>query len=99
MPRAFVFERERVGYRRMAPRRDEKKRLGKKHRQASTRPKKGKAPQSKLGTQAVTGAVAPKARKKIATKRAEAAKKGEDASAVVLSLRPSERLRRMGWAQ
>ncbi len=48
--------------------REEKKRMGKKHRQASTRPKKGKAPRS----QAVTGAVAPKARKKIATKKAAA---------------------------
>jgi len=59
----------------MAPRREEKKRLGKKHRQASTRPKKGKAPRTKLG--AVTGAVAPKARKKIATKKAEAERKAK----------------------
>ncbi len=50
----------------MAPKGDGKKRLGKKHRQASTRPKKGKAPR----TTPVTGAVAPKARKKIASKRA-----------------------------
>ncbi len=50
----------------MAPRGGGKKRLGKKHRQASTRPKKGKAPR----TTPVTGAVAPKARKKIASKRA-----------------------------
>ena len=49
----------------MAPRRDQKKRMGKKHRQASTRPKKGKAPRAS----AVTGAVAPKARKKIASKK------------------------------
>ena len=57
----------------MAPKREQKKRLGKKHRQASTRPKKGKAPRA----QAVTGAVAPKARKKIATKRAEAERKAK----------------------
>ena len=54
----------------MAQRRDEKKRMGKKHRQASTRPKKGKAPRVKSGG-AVTGAVAPKTRKKIATKKAD----------------------------
>ena len=60
----------------MAPKREAKKRLGKKHRQASTRPKKGKAPRSKPGS-AVTGAVAPKARKKIATKRAEEARKAK----------------------
>ena len=54
----------------MAPRREQKKRMGKKHRQASTRPKKGKAPRSTP----VTGAVAPKARKKLATKRAAAEK-------------------------
>ncbi len=57
----------------MAPKREQKKRLGKKHRQASTRPKKGKAPRA----QAVTGAVPPKARKKIATKRAEAERKAK----------------------
>ncbi len=56
----------------MAPRREQKKRMGKKHREASTRPKKGKAPR----TQAVTGAVAPKARKKLASKQAAAAKAG-----------------------
>ncbi len=55
----------------MAPKRDQKKRLGKKHRQASTRPKKGKnAPR----VTAVTGAVSPKKRKEIATKKAAAAK-------------------------
>ena len=54
----------------MAPRRDQKKRLGKKHRQASTRPKKGRAPR----TTPVTGAVAPKARKKIASKKTAAEK-------------------------
>ena len=57
--------------------RDEKKRLGKKHRQASTRPKKGKAPRAAGGRGAVTGAVAPKARKKIATKKAEAERKAK----------------------
>ncbi len=55
----------------MAPRREEKKRLGKKHRQASTRPKKGKAPR----VAPVTGAVAPKQRKKLSTAKAEAEKK------------------------
>jgi GTP-binding protein len=44
----------------------EKKRLGKKHRQASTRPKMGRnAPKST----ATTGAVAPKKRKELATKK------------------------------
>ena len=57
--------------------REEKKRLGKKHRQASTRPKKGKAPRAAGGRGAVTGAVAPKARKKIATKKAEAERKAK----------------------
>jgi GTP-binding protein len=55
----------------MAPKRDQKKRLGKKHRQASTRPKKGK---SAPRVTAVTGAVSPKKRKEIATKKAAAAK-------------------------
>ncbi len=62
--------KQRQGDERMAPRRDEKKRMGKKHRQASTRPKQGKAPR----TSAVTGAVAPKARKKIAAKKSAAEK-------------------------
>ena len=53
----------------MAPKRDQKKRLGKKHRQASTRPKLGKAPRT--GAQ-VTNA-APKKRKAISTKQAAAA--------------------------
>ncbi len=56
----------------MAPKREIKKRMGKKHRQASTRPKLGKGPAKgarKKGS-AVTGAVAPKNRKKLATKRA-----------------------------
>ena len=53
----------------MAP---EKKRLGKKHRQASTRPKKGRAPKATP----TTGAVDPRKRKIVATKKAkEAAKK------------------------
>ncbi len=56
----------------MAPKREIKKRMGKKHRQASTRPKLGKGPAKgarKKGS-AITGAVAPKNRKKLATKRA-----------------------------
>ncbi len=55
----------------MAPKREIKKRMGKKHRQASTRPKLGKGPAkgARKGS-AVTGAVAPKNRKKLATKRA-----------------------------
>jgi GTP-binding protein len=48
----------------------EKKRLGKKHRQASTRPKMGK---STPRTGATTGAVSPKKRKEIAAKKAAAA--------------------------
>ncbi len=50
--------------------RDDRKRLGKKHRQASTRPKKGRAPK----VAPTTGAVDPRKRKIIATKRAEADK-------------------------
>jgi GTPase len=50
--------------------RDGKKRLGKKHRQASTRPKKGRAPR----VAPTTGAVDPRKRKVISTKRAEADK-------------------------
>ncbi len=55
----------------MAPKREIKKRMGKKHRQASTRPKLGKGPAkgARKGS-AVTGAVAPKQRKKLASKRA-----------------------------
>lgn len=55
----------------MAPRREQKKRMGKKHRQASTRPKLGKGPAkgARKGS-AVTGAAAPKQRKKLASKRA-----------------------------
>ncbi|HEY0163289.1 MAG TPA: ribosome biogenesis GTPase Der [Edaphobacter sp.] len=48
----------------------EQKRLGKKHRQASTRPKKGRAPKAVP----TTGAVAPKKRKVISAKQAEAEK-------------------------
>src|SRR5277367_6775476 len=50
--------------------RDGKKRLGKKHRQASTRPKKGRAPKSTP----TTGAVDPRKRKVLSTKRAAADK-------------------------
>jgi GTPase len=46
--------------------RDGRKRLGKKHRQASTRPKKGRAPKSTP----TTGAVDPRKRKVLSTKRA-----------------------------
>ncbi len=56
----------------MAPRREEKKRMGKKHRQASTRPRQGKTPGSR-GT-AATGAASPKKRKQIAAKKAVAQK-------------------------
>jgi GTPase len=48
----------------------EKKRLGKKHRQANTRPKKGRAPR----TAPTTGAVDPRKRKILSTKRAAAEK-------------------------
>ncbi len=51
--------------------RDSKKRLGKKHRQAATRPKKGRAPK----VTPTTGAVDPRKRKSIAAKRAEADRK------------------------
>src|ERR1700753_2419384 len=47
----------------------EKKRRGKKHRQASTRPKMGK---STPKTGATTGAVSPKKRKELAAKKAAA---------------------------
>ena len=49
---------------------DNKKRLGKKHRQASTRPKKGRAPKSAP----TTGAVDPRKRKQLSTKKALAEK-------------------------
>ncbi|MDR3571272.1 MAG: ribosome biogenesis GTPase Der, partial [Candidatus Pacebacteria bacterium] len=51
--------------------RDDRKRLGKKHRQASTRPKKGRAPRATP----TTGAVDPRKRKVLSTKRAEQEKK------------------------
>ena len=51
--------------------RDDKKRLGKKHRQASTRPKKGRAPR----VAPTTGAVDPRKRKTIAAKKALLEKK------------------------
>ncbi|HTV08638.1 MAG TPA: ribosome biogenesis GTPase Der [Candidatus Aquilonibacter sp.] len=54
----------------MAPRRDQKKRMGKKHRQASTRPRLGKAPR----TGAQMANVAPKKRKALSSKKAAAAK-------------------------
>jgi GTP-binding protein len=50
--------------------RDNRKRLGKKHRQASTRPKKGRAPK----VAPTTGAVDPRKRKVLATKKAAEAK-------------------------
>ena len=50
--------------------RDDKKRLGKKHRQASTRPKKGRAPKATP----TTGAVDPRKRKVLSTKKAMAEK-------------------------
>ena len=54
----------------MAARRDEKKRMGKRHRQASTRPRKGKAPR----TGAQMASVAPKKRKALSSKKAAEAK-------------------------
>ena len=51
--------------------RDDKKRLGKKHRQASTRPKQGRAPH----VTPTTGAVDPRKRKAISAKRAALVKK------------------------
>ncbi len=55
----------------MAAKRTEKKRLGKKHRQSSTRPKMGRT--APRGT-ATTGAVSPKKRKELAAKKAAATK-------------------------
>jgi GTP-binding protein len=50
------------------------KRLGKKHRQASTRPKKGRAPKSSATTGATRiGAVDPKKRKELSAKKAKEA--------------------------
>jgi GTP-binding protein len=54
--------------------RDDRKRLGKKHRQASTRPKQGRAPRTTPTTGAVTGKAAPRKRKVLSTKRATLAK-------------------------
>jgi GTP-binding protein len=54
--------------------RDDRKRLGKKHRQASTRPKQGRAPRTTPTTGAVTGKVAPRKRKALSTRRATLAK-------------------------
>src|SRR5580692_11751267 len=51
--------------------RDDKKRLGKKHRQASTRPKKGRAPR----VTPTTGAVDPRKRKVLSAKKAALEKK------------------------
>ena len=55
----------------MAAKKKEKKRLGKKHRQASTRPKMGRT--APRGT-ATTGAVSPKKRKELAAKKAASVK-------------------------
>jgi GTP-binding protein len=55
----------------LRPKKNDKKRLGKKHRQASTRPKKGRAPR----VTPTTGAVDPRKRKALSTKRAAADKK------------------------
>ena len=55
----------------MASRQGTTKRLGKKHRQASTRPKLGRNPSKATAT---TGAVAPKKRKELAAKKAAAVK-------------------------
>ena len=51
--------------------RDDRKRLGKKHRQASTRPKKGRAPR----VTPTTGAVDPRKRKALSAKKAALEKK------------------------
>jgi GTP-binding protein len=55
----------------LRPKKNDKKRLGKKHRQASTRPRKGRAPR----VTPTTGAVDPRKRKAHSTKRAAADKK------------------------
>jgi GTP-binding protein len=54
----------------MAPRREQKKRMGKKHRQASTRPKLGKSPRAGARTGAQIANAAPKKRKALSTKKA-----------------------------
>src|ERR1017187_4251218 len=51
--------------------RDDRKRLGKKHRQASTRPRKGRAPR----VAPTTGAVDPRKRKALSAKKAALEKK------------------------
>ena len=51
--------------------RDDRKRLGKKHRQASTRPKKGRAPR----VAPTTGAIDPRKRKALSAKKAALEKK------------------------
>jgi len=66
MPGRLMRAREKVG--RSVAQRDDRKRLGKKHRQAATRPKKGRAPKSTP----TTGAVDPRKRKVLSTKRAAA---------------------------
>ena len=58
----------------MAPRREQKKRMGKRHRHASTRPKLGKAPRSGAKTGAQMASVAPKKRKALGAKKAAAEK-------------------------
>lgn len=64
------FASERRFY--MAPKKVAK-RLGKKHRQASTRPHKGKSPKSAVtGATRIVGAVDPKKRKELANKKADA---------------------------
>ena len=54
--------------------RDDRKRLGKKHRDPSTRPRKGRAPR----VTPTTGAVDPRKRKVLATKKAAAAHHAND---------------------
>jgi GTP-binding protein len=51
------------------------KRLGKKHRQASTRPHKGKTPKAAVTGATRIGSIDPKKRKQLAAKKAEAANK------------------------
>ena len=58
----------------MAPKRGQKKRMGKKHRQASTRPRKGKSPRAGAKTGAQMAKVAPKKRKALSSKKAAEAK-------------------------
>jgi GTPase len=65
--------------------RDDRKRLGKKHRQASTRPKKGRSPKATP----TTGAVDPRKRKILSTKRAAA-----DAASRVTKQSPEREKRR-----